>query len=101
MPQEDKNSHPSKAVKQSTVTEESDMNDNNRFYTEENPGNEIATNDGAIIETLDTTLHGKPGWVEGENISGSNRADYYESRSNGQSDSEEELNAIKKDRQEE
>ena len=56
---------------------------------------EIATNDGSVIETLDTAFHGIPGWSEGENISGSNRADYYEARSNGKSDAEEELDVIR------
>ena len=60
--------------------------------------NEIATNDGSIIETLDTALHGKPGWVEGENPSGSSRADYYEARSNGKSDSEEEVDELRRQR---
>ncbi len=56
---------------------------------------EIATNDGSVIETLDTAFHGTPGWSEGENISGSNRADYYEARSYGKSDAEEELDVIR------
>ncbi|MGZ5133502.1 MAG: hypothetical protein ACXWCG_00065 [Flavitalea sp.] len=56
---------------------------------------EIATNDGSVIETLDTALHGKPGWSEGENISGSNRTDYYEARSYGKSDVEEELDDLR------
>ena len=56
---------------------------------------EIATNDGAVIETLDTALHGIPGWTDGENISGSNRADYYEARSNGKTDVEEELDDLR------
>lgn len=60
--------------------------------------NEIATNDGSIIETLDTALHGKPGWVEGENLSGSSRADYYEAQSYGKSDSEEEVDELRKQR---
>jgi len=58
---------------------------------------EVATNDGAIIETLDTAFHHKPGVAEGENISGSDRADYYEAHSQGKSDSEEELDALNKD----
>ena len=57
---------------------------------------EIATNDGSVIETLDTAFHGTPGWSEGENISGSNRADYYEARSNGKSDVEEEQDELRK-----
>jgi hypothetical protein len=64
---------------------------------------EIATNDGSVIETLDTAFHGSPGWSEGENLSGSNRADYYEARSNGKSDAEEELDELRernKNRQE-
>jgi hypothetical protein len=56
---------------------------------------EIATNDGSVIETLDTALHGTPGWSEGENISGSNRADYYEARSYGKTDVEEELDDLR------
>src|SRR5215218_12596 len=55
--------------------------------------NEVATNDGAVIETLDTDFHGKPGVAEGENLSGSDRADYYEARSYGKTDAEEELDA--------
>ena len=61
----------------------------------ESDTNEITTNDGAVVETLDTVFHDKPGWVEGENISGSNRADYYERRSYGKTDVEEELDARK------
>jgi hypothetical protein len=56
---------------------------------------EIATNDGSVIETLDTALHGTPGWSDGENISGSNRADYYEARSHGKSDTEEEMDELR------
>jgi hypothetical protein len=56
--------------------------------------NEIATNDGSIIETLDTDFHGKPGVSKGENLSGSDRADYYEARSQGKSDAEEELDML-------
>ena len=58
--------------------------------------NEIATNDGSVIETLDTVFHGKPGWSEGENPSGSSRADYYEARSTGRSDAEEEMDELKR-----
>ena len=64
-------------------------------YTAGNETQEIATNDGSVIETLDTAFHGTPGWSEGENLSGSNRADYYEARSNGKSDSEEELDEMR------
>jgi hypothetical protein len=53
--------------------------------------NDLATNDGTVVETLDTAFHHKPGVAEGENLSGSNRADYYEERSFGQSDAEEEV----------
>ena len=64
-------------------------------FTAGNETPEIATNDGSVIETLDTAFHGTQGWSEGENISGSNRADYYEARSNGKSDAEEELDEIR------
>ena len=60
----------------------------------ERHNDEIATNDGSVIETLDTDFHGKPGVSEGENLSGSDRADYYEARSQGKTDSEEELDTL-------
>jgi hypothetical protein len=52
--------------------------------------NDLATNDGGVIDTLDTAFHGKPGVAEGTNPSGSSRADYYEQRPYGQSDAAEE-----------
>jgi hypothetical protein len=64
-------------------------------FTAGNETEEIATNDGSVLETLDTAFHGTPGWSEGENPSGSNRADYYEARSNGKSDSQEELDEMR------
>lgn len=51
--------------------------------------NDLATNDGAVIDTLNTAFHHKHN--EGDNPSGSNRADYYEERSYGQTDAEEEI----------
>jgi hypothetical protein len=60
----------------------------------ERSNQEIATDDGAVIETMDTALHNKPGVAEGVNLSGSDRADYYEARSNGKTDSEEELDTL-------
>ncbi|MBD0288826.1 MAG: hypothetical protein ICV51_16980 [Flavisolibacter sp.] len=68
--------------------------------TSEGHNTEIATNDGSVTETLDTAFHGTPGWSEGENLSGSNRADYYESRSYGKTDVEEELEARRKEQSE-
>lgn len=62
--------------------------------TAERSNNEVAANDGALIETLDTALHNKPGIAEGSNPSGSDRADYYEARSYGKTDSEEELDTL-------
>lgn len=70
--------------------------ENEEGFTAGNFTPEIATNDGSVSETLDTVLHGSPGWSEGENPSGSNRADYYEARSNGKSDAEEELDELRK-----
>jgi hypothetical protein len=63
----------------------------------ERHNDEIATNDGSVIETLDTDFHGKPGVSEGENLSGSDRADYYESRSQGKTDAEEELDMLREE----
>lgn len=57
--------------------------------------NDLATNDGGVIETLDTAFHNRPGVAEGINPSGSNRSDYYEGRSYGQSDAAEEMKPAK------
>lgn len=56
------------------------------------PSNDLATNDGGVIGTLDKAFHNKPGVDETTNLAGSNRADYYEAHPNGQSDAEEEVN---------
>lgn len=56
------------------------------------PSNDLATNDGGVIGTLDTAFHNKAGVDENTNLGGSNRADYYEKQPNGQSDAEEEVN---------
>ena len=79
----------------SNVTKESDHGES---FTAGNSTPELATNDGSVIETLDTAFHGTPGWSEGENMSGSNRADYYEARSYGKSDVEEELDELRKNK---
>lgn len=60
---------------------------------------ELANNDGSIVETLDTAFHDKPGMINTHSIAGSNRAEYYEARSDGKSDSEEELEYIKQQKQ--
>lgn len=57
---------------------------------------EVANNDGSIVETLDTAFHNKPGYIKDHSIAGSNRADYYEARSQGESDVEEEQDYLKK-----
>lgn len=55
---------------------------------------DVATNDGSVMETLDTAFHDVPGYnSQDDNVSGSNRADYYEARSYSKSDTEEELEA--------
>jgi hypothetical protein len=70
------------------------LSENNYTIAAERTTDEVATNDGAVIETLDTAFHNKPGVAEGENLSGSDRADYYESRSYGKTDAEEELDTL-------
>ena len=55
------------------------------------PSNDLATNDGGVIGTLDTAFHNKSGVAESTNLSGSNRADYYETPAYGQSNAEEEV----------
>jgi hypothetical protein len=57
---------------------------------------EITNNDGSIIETLDTAFHNKPGVIKDHDIAGSNRAEYYEARSQGKTDSEEEQDFLRK-----
>jgi hypothetical protein len=65
---------------------------NNPFEEAPQHSNELATNDGGVIETLDTAFHNKPGVAERTDLEGSNRADYFEANPNGQSDAEEEVN---------
>jgi hypothetical protein len=91
--QEVEESNVNPANNEETPTESTPANEDS--YTAGNNTPEIAANDGSVIETLDTAFHGTPGWSEGENISGSNRADYYEARSNGKSDVEEELDELR------
>jgi hypothetical protein len=68
-----------------------EMNSQNE-HPDEGPSNkDVATNDGSVLETLDTAFHNVPGYSSGENFSGSNRVDYYEARSQSKSDTEEEL----------
>jgi hypothetical protein len=67
----------------------------NEFYdrqilSAEHTDDEITNNDGSVIETLDTDFHDEPGFIAGHSLAGSNRADYYEKRSQGKSDAEEE-----------
>ena len=71
------------------------VNEEKHFSDAKHEGNDVANNDGSVLETLDTAFHDKPGYAEGESISGSNKAEYYEERSYGQSDDEEELDAGK------
>lgn len=65
----------------------------------EPPTEEVTNNDGSIIETLDTAFHNEPGYIKDHSIAGSNRADYYEARSQGESDVEEEQDYLKKQQQ--
>ncbi len=56
------------------------------------PGtNDVATNSGTTIDTLDAAFHNALGISKGNELTGSNRADYYESNAYGKSDAEEEL----------
>jgi hypothetical protein len=70
-----------------------EISSQNEHPDEHNTNNDVATNDGSVLETLDTAFHDVPGFSVGENLSGSNRADYYEARSQSKSDTEEELEA--------
>jgi hypothetical protein len=60
------------------------------------PGDEVTNNDGSIIETLDTAFHNQPGVIKDHSPAGSNRAEYYEAKSQGKSDAEEEQDFLRK-----
>jgi hypothetical protein len=66
-----------------------------RNTKETNNENELTNNDGSIIETLDTAFHGKPGYIKDHSDAASNRAEYYEARSDGKSDAQDELDYLK------
>jgi hypothetical protein len=74
-----------------------EMSSQNEHPGTEEPNKDVATNDGSVVETLDTAFHDVPGFHGGENLSGSNRADYYEARSQSKSDTEEELEVRNRD----
>lgn len=63
---------------------------NDQILSAEHTDDEITNNDGSVIETLDTDFHNQPGYITNHSLAGSNRADYYEKRSQGMSDAEEE-----------
>jgi hypothetical protein len=73
---------------------------NNQIISAEQSDNEITNNDGSVKETLDTTFHNIPGYITEHSLSGSNRADYYEKRSQGKSDTEEEQDYMRNHQQE-
>lgn len=74
-----------------------EMSSQNDHPDAEPANKDVATNDGSVVETLDTAFHDVPGFNGGENLSGSNRADYYEARSQSKSDTEEELEARRRE----
>jgi hypothetical protein len=68
---------------------------NDQILSAEHTEDEITNNDGSVIETLDTDFHNIPGYINRHSLAGSNRADYYEQRSQGKSDTEEEQEYIR------
>lgn len=82
-------------------TEETyDRDDVGEFYNRqvlsaENDDDEITNNDGSVKETLDTAFHDTPGYISNHSLAGSNRAEYYEKRSQGKSDTEEEQDYLR------
>ena len=71
-----------------------------RFYHQqvtsaEADDEEITNNDGSVKETFDTAFHGTPGDILEHSVAGSNRAEFYEARSQGQSDVDEETEYLK------
>lgn len=63
---------------------------NKQVLSAEESDAEIANNDGSVKETLDTAFHNVPGYNNDHSLAGSNRADFYEKRSQGKSDTDEE-----------
>ncbi|MEI6945971.1 hypothetical protein V9K67_02140 [Paraflavisolibacter sp. H34] len=62
--------------------------------------NDVATDTGSTIDSLDSAFHNALDINKSHAASGSNRAEFYESKSYGKSDSEEEVDALyKKNRQ--
>ena len=73
---------------------------NEQILSAEQSDNEITNNDGSVKETLDTAFHNIPGYISDHSLSGSNRADYYEKRSQGKTDTEEEQEYMRNHQQE-
>jgi hypothetical protein len=73
---------------------------NDQILSAEHTDDEITNNDGSVKETLDTTFHDTPGYKSDHSVAGSNRADFYEKRSQGKSDSEEEQDYMRNHQQE-
>jgi hypothetical protein len=67
---------------------------NNELVQGNYNSNDISTNNGTTEDTLDAAFHSALGVTRGNNLAGSNRADFYETPSSGKSDSEEELDAL-------
>ncbi len=63
-------------------------------FPEKHNNNDVATNDGSVLESLDTAFHNKPGYTNDNIVSCSNRADYDEEISSGKSDNEDELDVL-------
>jgi len=81
--------------KEQIVTGEQSVQAGIRNTNEIDDETELTNNDGSITETLDTAFHGEPGYIKDHSPAGSNRAEYYEARSEGRSDVEEELDFLK------
>ena len=73
---------------------------NEQILSAEQSDNEITNNDGSVKETLDTAFHNIPGYISDHSLSGSNRADFYEKRSQGKTDTEEEQEYMRNHQQE-
>lgn len=67
-------------------------NNDEQVLPVEPTGDEVTNNDGSLIETLDAAFHNKSGFTADD----SNRADQYETRSQGKSDAEEEQDFLSK-----
>jgi len=66
---------------------------------EKHANKDMANNDGTIAETLDNVFHDASPFLQGNDSEGSKRPDYYETNPVRESDAEEEIEAVRKEKE--